>query len=88
MARIEKMLDTRLFSNGGPLVLEFEREIAKYGASKVLVWLDPDDAGIAGRRKIVPHLRSMGIDAKAVRADLDPKCYSLEDICRKLRTRC
>jgi len=61
-----------------------EAEIAKFGASKVLVWLDPDEAGVSGRRKIVPQLRARGIDAKAVRADLDPKLYPLEDIRRKL----
>lgn len=59
-------------------------EIGKFGASKVLVWLDPDEAGVTARRKIVPQLRAMGIDAKAVRADLDPKLYPLEDIRRKL----
>ncbi len=30
LQRIEKMLDARWFSNGGPLVLEFEREIARH----------------------------------------------------------
>lgn len=61
-----------------------EAEIGKYGASRVLVWLDPDDAGIAGRRKIVPRLRALGIDAKSVRADLDPKCYPTDEIRRKI----
>lgn len=61
-----------------------EAEIVKFGPSRVWVWLDPDEAGVSGRRKIVPRLRSLNIDAKAVRADLDPKCYPIEEIRRKL----
>lgn len=61
-----------------------EAEIVKFGASRVLVWLDPDEAGVNGRRKIVPRLRALGIDAKAVRADLDPKCYPIDEIRRKI----
>ena len=61
-----------------------EASLAKFRPSKIWVWLDPDQAGIDGRRKIVPHLRSLGYEAKAVRADLDPKLYPLQDIRRKL----
>lgn len=69
---------------GTSLTPSAEAEIVKFGASRVWVWLDPDQAGINGRRKIVPQLRALGIDAKAVRADLDPKCYPLEQIRAKL----
>jgi len=69
---------------GTKLTALSEAEIAKFGASRVLVWLDPDEAGVTARRKIVPQLRAMGIDAKAVRADLDPKLYPLEEIRRKV----
>lgn len=61
-----------------------EREIVELAPSRVWVWLDPDDAGIKGRRKIVPRLRALGIDAKSVRAELDPKCYPLDEIRKKL----
>lgn len=60
------------------------RQIQDFGASRVWVWLDPDEAGVSGRRKIVPALRSLGIDAKAVRSDKDPKLIPLEEIRRKL----
>lgn len=62
-----------------------EAEIVNLRPSRVLVWLDPDEAGVHGRRKIVPHLRRLGLDAKAVRADLDPKCYPVDEIRRKLQ---
>lgn len=61
-----------------------EAQIAKFGASEVLVWLDPDDAGVKARRRIVPQLRALGVNARAVRADLDPKLYPLDEIRRKL----
>jgi hypothetical protein len=46
----------------------------------VRVWLDGDEAGIKGRRKIIPQLRALGVDAKAIRSELDPKFYSQEEI--------
>lgn len=56
-------------------------EIANYGASEVLVWLDPDEAGIKGRRRIVPELRSLGVNARAIRgATKDPKLYNQDEI--------
>ena len=69
---------------GTSLTPQAEAQIVNFGASKVLVWLDPDGAGVNGRRKIVPQLRALGLDARAVRADLDPKCYPLDDIRKKL----
>lgn len=46
----------------------------------VRVWLDPDGAGVRGRRKYVPMLRAFGIEASAIRSDKDPKYYSKEEI--------
>ncbi len=69
---------------GTSLSASTEAEIAAFGASRVLVWLDPDDAGVKGRRKIVPKLRAMGINARAVRADLDPKNYPFEEIRKRV----
>lgn len=50
----------------------------------VRVWLDPDGAGVKGRRKFVPKLRAYGIDASAIRSDKDPKYYSKEEIANQL----
>jgi len=47
---------------------------------RVLVWLDPDGAGVKGRRKFVPRLRAYGVDATAITSDKDPKYYSKEEI--------
>ena len=69
---------------GTSLTALHEAEIVKFNPSRALVWLDPDAAGVSGRRKIVPQLRALGIDAKAVRADLDPKCYPLGIIRQRL----
>lgn len=54
-------------------------EIARTGRP-VLVWLDPDDAGLKARRKIIPQLRALGVDARIVRASRDPKYYSWAEI--------
>ncbi len=50
----------------------------------VRVWLDPDSAGLRGRRKLVPRLRAYGVNALAVKAERDPKLYSKEEIKRFL----
>lgn len=65
---------------GTSLTALSEAEIANSGYSKVLVWLDPDEAGVHGRRKIVPQLRRLGINAKAVRSGKDPKLYDFDEI--------
>ncbi len=46
----------------------------------VLVWLDPDKAGVTGRRKLVPKLRAYGVDARSIKAEQDPKLYSKQEI--------
>lgn len=50
----------------------------------VYVWLDPDGAGIKGRRKFVPKLRTFGIDARSIQSEKDPKYYSQEEIANQL----
>jgi DNA primase len=50
----------------------------------IRVWLDPDKAGLKGRRKLVPRLRAYGVDAVAIKADRDPKLYSKEEIMKYL----
>lgn len=52
----------------------------------VRVWLDPDKAGLKGRRKLVPRLRAYGVDALAIKADRDPKLYSKQEIMQFLST--
>lgn len=47
---------------------------------KVAVWLDGDEAGVKGRRKIVPTLRGLGVDAWGVRSERDPKEYPNDEI--------
>lgn len=61
---------------GTALSASAEAAILQSAPAQILVWLDPDSAGVAGRRKIVPQLRALGLNARAIRADLDPKCYS------------
>jgi hypothetical protein len=65
---------------GTALTPEAIRLLATRKPSRVLVWLDPDDAGVSARRKIVPKLRAMGLDAKAVRAPRDPKNFTFAEI--------
>lgn len=47
---------------------------------RVLVWLDPDVAGLNGQADIVRQLRLVGVDAAAVQSRKDPKLYDKEDI--------
>lgn len=46
----------------------------------VNVWLDPDKAGIRGRRKVIPQLKAYGIEARIVRSTLDPKLHTFDQI--------
>ena len=64
---------------GTSLTVAVASQIAKLGVP-VLVWLDPDEAGRKGRRRIVASLRAMGVDARIIRAEQDPKYFSLDQI--------
>lgn len=61
--------------------------LAKIMALKrpVLVWLDPDAAGLKGARKFVPKLRAYGVDAKSIQLTRDPKFHSIEEITAVVR---
>lgn len=54
-------------------------QIARLGVP-VLIWLDPDDAGRKGRSRIAASLRALGVDVRIVRAEQDPKYFSLDQI--------
>lgn len=64
---------------GTALTATVANEIARLNVP-VLIWLDPDEAGRKGRRRIAASLRAMGIDVSIIRADADPKYYSLDQI--------
>lgn len=49
-------------------------------ASPVLVWLDPDRAGVIGTTKALKKLRAYGVDAKAIRSERDPKLHTAKEI--------
>ena len=55
------------------------REIAS-AKCDVFVWLDPDAAGIKGRRKTIPRLRAYGVNARSIRTPKDPKYYNRQEI--------
>lgn len=57
-----------------------EREVVDFKPERVLVWLDPDAAGVKARRKLVPRLRALGLNAKAVRSNKDPKDFNIDEI--------
>ena len=54
--------------------------IIQAGYSHVLLWLDGDAAGIAGRRKIKRRLLAAGVNAGIVHTADDPKAYTNKEI--------
>jgi len=64
---------------GTSLSLPAATEIAQTGRP-VAIWLDPDEAGVKGRGKVYRALRSLGVDARIIRADRDPKEYNKQEI--------
>jgi DNA primase len=52
----------------------------------VSVWLDSDAPGRRASAKIVRKLLNYGIEARAIHTELDPKCYSNEEIAKFLLT--
>lgn len=64
---------------GTALTASTATEIAELGVP-VLIWLDPDEAGRKGRRRIAAQLRAMGVSVRIVYAEQDPKYYSLDQI--------
>ncbi len=55
-------------------------KIAEAGIQTVHVWMDDDDAGINARRKMLRQLGAVGINAKGVISNRDPKHHTLEEI--------
>lgn len=47
---------------------------------RVNVWLDPDDAGRKAMSRIVKQLRTLGIDARPVHSERDPKLHHRAEI--------
>lgn len=45
-----------------------------------IVWLDPDEAGRSATRKIVRHLRTVGVQVSTISTDRDPKLLTHEEI--------
>jgi len=46
----------------------------------VYVWLDPDGAGVRGRKKVHSQLKAYGIEAHVVRSARDPKLHTFDQI--------
>jgi len=63
----------------GPLDDALLVELASTGRP-VAVWLDPDDAGIKGRKRMAGQLRALGVSVRIIYAEQDPKYYSLDQI--------
>lgn len=63
----------------GPLSDALLTELASTGR-EISVWLDPDEAGIKGRIRIGKQLRALGVSVRIIRAEQDPKYYSLDQI--------
>ncbi len=55
-------------------------EIAESPYDDVVVWLDSDEAGQDARRKVLRQLSAVGINARSVYSELDPKLLDLESI--------
>jgi hypothetical protein len=51
----------------------------------VAVWMDPDEAGIKARRKMLRQLGAVGINARPITSDRDPKMHTLEEIKELIR---
>lgn len=64
---------------GTSLSDEHALEIARQD-KPVCIWLDPDEAGRKGRAAVYRKLTAMGVPCRIIRADLDPKLYSQEEI--------
>ncbi len=55
-------------------------EIAESPYDDVVVWMDSDAAGKDARRKMLRQLSAVGINARSVYSELDPKLLDLEAI--------
>lgn len=54
--------------------------IASSPYTDIVIWMDDDEAGINARRKMLRQLGAVGIEARAIRSDRDPKHHTLEEM--------
>lgn len=54
--------------------------VQEHAKHTVVVWLDPDPAGLAGSNRAVRFLQSLGIKSFAVHSAEDPKMHTIQDI--------
>ncbi len=47
-----------------------------FGRTTFVLWLDPDKAGLAGRRKMRRVLEMQGLDVRYIHSERDPKDYT------------
>ena len=47
-----------------------------FGRKTFILWLDPDAAGVRGRRKMRSILEMQGLTVRTIRSDKDPKDYT------------
>lgn len=55
-------------------------EIANSQYDDIVIWMDDDEAGINARRKMLVQLNSVGINARGLISDRDPKHHTLEEM--------
>lgn len=46
----------------------------------IAIWMDDDEAGINARRKMLKQLGAVGINARPIISDRDPKMHTIEEI--------
>lgn len=77
--RVGRLIDT--WSLLGTSISEAQvAHIIRAGYRRVLVWLDGDEAGIKGRRKVSRKLQASGLEAAWIETEHDPKQYSNSEI--------
>ncbi len=55
-------------------------QIAASNYDDIGIWMDNDEAGLNARRKMMKQLGAVGIEARLIKSDRDPKLYTLEQI--------
>lgn len=78
-ARVSKVTDAWSLL-GTNLMDAVIAEIANEDYDDILIWMDNDTAGINARRKMIKQLHSVGLSARIIKSDRDPKLYTLEQI--------
>lgn len=78
-ARVSKVTDawSLLGTNLMDAVIE---QISNTTYTQVLIWMDNDKAGFKARRTMFKQLGAVGFDVRIIKADKDPKYYTLDQI--------